>query len=238
MTKAIVLLSGGQDSTTSLWWAMRTYNSNDLLALSIFYGQRHEAELPAAAEIAKLAGVRHQVLRADVLASIGDSDLVKKDTEIKASGGYGDHAAPAGLPSSFVPGRNLLFLSLAAAVAVREGCKEIVTGVCQTDYSGYPDCRREFIDSLERTLNLAMPSTSGPFAIQTPLMNMTKAETVMLADEMTRVGVGPNRTCWEALAKSVTCYHGKRPGCGACPACELRAKGFAEAGLADPAQAA
>ncbi len=230
MTKAIVLLSGGQDSTTSLYWALDKYGPDEVLALSIFYGQRHATELQSAMNIAKLAGVRHAELRADVLAAIGDSDLVKKDTEIKADGGYGDKAAEHGLPSSFVPGRNLLFLSLAAAVAVREGAKDIVTGVCQTDYSGYPDCRRLFIDSLEATLALAMPSSSGPFKINTPLMTMTKAETVRMARGL------PG--CWEALAMSVTCYNGKRPGCGTCPACDLRAKGFAEAGFPDPAQAA
>lgn len=228
MTKAIVLLSGGQDSTTTLFWAKRQFG-DDLLAVSIFYGQRHEAELGAAVEIAKLAGVRHQMLRADVLAAIGDSDLVRKDTEIKLDGGYADAAAPNGLPSSFVPGRNLLFLSLAAAVAVREGARDIVTGVCQTDYSGYPDCRRPFIDSLEQTLGHAMPSGSGPFSIHTPLMEMTKRETVDLAWSLDG--------CWEALALSVTCYHGKRPGCGVCPSCTLRAKGFEEAGLPDPSRA-
>lgn len=228
MTKAIVLLSGGQDSTTSLFWAKQEFGG-DLIAVSVYYGQRHEAELPAAQDIAKLAGVaKHIMLRADVLANIGDSDLVKKGTEIKASGGYTDTAAPGGLPSSFVPGRNLLLLTLAAAVAVREGAKDIVTGVCQTDYSGYPDCRREFIDSLEGTLRLAMPSGSGPFKIHTPLMHLDKRETVKLAGRL------PG--CWEALAKSITCYEGKRPGCGKCPACTLRAKGFEEAGDVDPAQ--
>ncbi len=234
MTKAIVLLSGGQDSTTSLYWAKEKYGADELLALSIFYGQRHAPELQAAQNIAKMAGVRHVELEATVLAAIGDSDLVKKDTEIKADGGYKDTATldtmSKGLPTSFVPGRNLLFLSLAAAVAVREGAKEIVTGVCQTDFSGYPDCRRLFIDSLERTLTLAMPSQSGPFSIQTPLMAITKADTVRLARGL------PG--CWEALALSATCYEGKRPGCGVCPACVLRAKGFAEAGWEDPAQAA
>lgn len=228
MTKAIVLLSGGQDSTTSLFWARDEFKG-DLVAVSVYYGQRHEAELPAAQEIAKLAGVtKHILLRADVLASIGDSDLVKKGTEIRATGGYADTGAPGGLPSSFVPGRNLLLLTLAAAVAVREGAKDIVTGVCQTDYSGYPDCRREFIDSLEGTLRLAMPSGSGPFKIHTPLMHLDKAETVRLAGRLTG--------CWEALSKSITCYEGKRPGCGKCPACTLRAKGFENAGETDPAQ--
>src|SRR4051812_33180469 len=118
MSKAIVLLSGGQDSTTSLFWAKQQFD--DVLAVSIYYGQRHEAELVAAQEIAELAGVKRIALKADVLAAIGDSDLVRKDTnEFKGDGGYGDHGAPGGLPSSFVPGRNLLFLSLAGAVAVR-----------------------------------------------------------------------------------------------------------------------
>jgi 7-cyano-7-deazaguanine synthase len=234
MTKAIVLLSGGQDSTTSLYWARERYGGSELLALSIFYGQRHAVELEAATNIAKLADVRHAELRADVLGAIGDSDLVRKDTEIKADGGYRDDASldamSKGLPTSFVPGRNLLFLSLAAAVAVREGAREIVTGVCQTDFSGYPDCRRLFIDSLEKTLDLAMPSSAGPFSIQTPLMLLDKAATVRMARGF------PG--CWEALALSVTCYNGQRPGCGKCPACELRAKGFAEARFDDPALAA
>jgi 7-cyano-7-deazaguanine synthase len=227
MTKAIVLLSGGQDSTTCLFWATRRYGSENVLALSIFYGQRHEAELEAARDIAAAAGVLHQFLRADVLASIGDSDLVKKGTAIKGDGGYGDSQAPGGLPTSFVPGRNLIFLSLAAAVAVREKAKTIVTGVCQTDYSGYPDCRREFIDSLQATLGLAMPGDAGPFQIETPLMYLSKADTVRMAQTL------PG--CWEALGMSLTCYEGKRPGCGKCGACVLRAKGFAEAGEVDPA---
>lgn len=227
MGKVIVLLSGGQDSTTSLFWAKQEFQGHELVAVSVYYGQRHEAELSAAADIAQLAGAKHRMLRAEVLANIGDSDLVKKGTAIKATGGYGDVAAPGGLPSSFVPGRNMLLLTLAGAVAVQEGAKDIVTGVCQTDYSGYPDCRREFIDSLEGTLRLAMPSSSGPFKIHTPLMHLDKQDTVRLASRL------PG--CWEALAKSVTCYEGKRPGCGVCPSCVLRAKGFRDANEVDPA---
>lgn len=228
MPKAIVLLSGGQDSTTALYWARE--HGYDPIALSLFYGQRHETELIAAREIAKDVALAHHVYRIPALGEISyeASAMVDASKPLKASGGYQDKHAPGGLPTSFVPGRNALFLVLAGAVAVREGANDIITGVCETDYSGYPDCRREFIDYMEKTLALAMPSGCGPFNIHTPLMYMTKAETVKLARRL------PG--CWDALAKSITCYEGARPGCGKCPACALRAKGFAEAGEKDPAE--
>ncbi len=239
MSKAIVLLSGGQDSTTALYWALQNFDYVE--AVSFDYGQRHGAELSAAMKIFDLVLDegridRHWRLDIPALFELNDSALVRHRagpegaSDVAASGGYGDREAAGGLPTSFVPGRNLLMLSLAAARAVKSGIHSIVTGVCQTDYSGYPDCRREFIDSLERTLGLAMPSSCGPFRILTPLMHLTKAETVRLARRL------PG--CWKALALTVTCYEGKRPGCGACPACELRAKGFAEAGEVDPAETA
>ena len=226
MSKAVVLLSGGQDSTTCLFWAREQFD--EVRAIGIFYGQRHRIELDAAREIAALAGVLFDILDATVLGAIGDSDLVREGTMIGASGGRTDSAMPEGLPTSFVPGRNALFLTLAGAVAVKLGAKNIVTGTCQTDYSGYPDCRREFIDAQEQALTLAMPSSAGPIKIHTPLMFMTKAETVRLAMKL------PG--CWDALGLSVTCYNGKRPGCGECPSCVLREKGFVEAGTIDPAR--
>ena len=119
----------------------------------------------------------------------------------------------------------LIFLSLAAALAYKHEIKNIVTGVCQTDYSGYPDCRRDTIDSMERTLELGLGYEG--MRIHTPLMYLTKAETVRMAQRM------PG--CMNALAYTITCYNGRRPGCGTCPACELRAKGFDEAGIQDPA---
>ena len=225
MTKAIALLSGGQDSATCLYWAR--LNFDEVIALSIFYGQRHRAELVAAEEIAALAGVQHVTLELPVLGELSSSALVT-DAELKVDGGIPDRAMPQGLPTSFVPGRNALFLTMATAVAVREGARDIVTGVCQTDYSGYPDCRREFIDSFEKMIALAMPSSSGPFRILTPLMYKTKAESVRLAYRMDG--------CMEALALSITCYEGQRPGCGKCAACDLRAKGFIHAGIDDPAE--
>lgn len=223
MNKAVVLFSGGQDSTTCLFLARLVFD--EVVAVSVFYGQRHRAELKAAQEIAARASVRHLVLEVSALGALGGSALVDSTSEIVGRGGFADKAAPGGLPTSFVPGRNALFLSLAAAVAVKEGACDVVTGTCQTDYSGYPDCRREFVDAQERALTLAMPS-SCPIRILTPLMYMTKAETVRLARRL------PG--CWDALALSVTCYEGRRPGCGACPACVLRANGFREASEVDP----
>lgn len=223
MTKALVVLSGGQDSTTCLYWARLAFDHVE--AVSFDYNQRHCAEVEAARGIANLAGVPHHVLPLNVLAAIGDSALVDATQTLAGEGGRPDREMPQGLPTSFVPGRNLLFLSAAAALAVKLGANELVTGVCQTDYSGYPDCRREFIDALEATLALAMPS-SVKLRIHTPLMYLTKAETVKLAQRL------PG--CWPALSLSITCYNGQVPGCGDCPACALRARGFEEAGATDP----
>ncbi len=231
MTKrAILLLSGGQDSTTCLGWAFKQREQgawDEVIALSLFYGQRHASELEAAKKIAKRFEVQHIVENIPVLGAIGGSALVDASKAIEGSGGYGDHAMPQGLPTSFVPGRNLLFLVLAAAYAVKVGAKDIITGVCQTDYSGYPDCREEFVKAANGAINLAMPSEAGPFTIHTPLMHLTKGQTVKLALSLG----GPT---WGALGDSVTCYHGQHPGCGRCPACELRVMGFADAGMPDP----
>lgn len=224
----IVLLSGGQDSTTSLFWARAKWPDASIYALSVRYGQRHSIELEAANTIAEMAGcTEHHVIELDVLAHLSDSDLVRSKTEIKAAGGYADAEMPEGLPTSFVPGRNAFFLLTAAAFAVKVGAKHIVTGVCETDYSGYPDCRESFIDAMERMIDLAMPSSCGPFSIHAPLMHLDKAATVQLARQL------PG--CWEALAHTVTCYEGQHPGCRVCPACTLRARGFAAAGELDPA---
>jgi 7-cyano-7-deazaguanine synthase len=227
MTRAVVLLSGGQDSTTTLYLAKTLHDG--VHAVSIGYGQRHVAERASAEEIAKLAGVPFERVELEALGKLTTSSaLTDASKPLTWEGGIPDAAMPQGLPSSFVPGRNALLLGVAAAIAVREGARDIYTGVCQTDYSGYPDCRREFIDAMEKALTLAMPSSAGPLRIHTPLMHITKAESVKLARRL------PG--CWEALALSRTCYEGKRPGCGVCAACVLRAKGFAEAGESDPAE--
>lgn len=225
MTSAVVLLSGGQDSTTCLFWAKQRYNP--VHTLTIAYGQRHAAEVTAAAEIAWRAKPQsHQCLRLGILAQLGDSALVDKKTELRSTGGYQDTEALDGLPTSFVPGRNAFFLATAVSHAVKIGVKTIVIGVCQTDYSGYPDCRRAFIDAMETAMTLAMPSSCGPISIVTPLMYLNKADTVRMARTL-------GDDCWKALGMSQTCYHGTR--CGTCPACELRAQGFTDAGERDPA---
>lgn len=230
---AVVLLSGGQDSTTCLYWQRDRAHveGGRTLAIAFDYGQRHHRELEAARKIAAQAGVPFQLLNIEAaMADLHpDSALVGEGAAsrpLTADGGAADVHAPNGLPSSFVPGRNLLFMAFAASYAVARGISRVVTGVCQTDFSGYPDCRREFVDAMERAASLAMPSSAGPIVIDTPLMYMTKAESVRLAETL------PG--CMAALAHSVTCYEGKRPGCGVCPACVLRARGFAECGLVDP----
>jgi 7-cyano-7-deazaguanine synthase len=222
---AVVLLSGGQDSTTCLYWALQRFEK--VHTMSVFYGQRHAPEIDAAAVIAKAAH-SHQVLLLP-LQQVTSSALIDSRLQILPSGGHADAAAPDGLPTSFVPGRNMIMLSFAAALAVSVGARAIVTGVCETDYSGYPDCREDFVQSMQTTINLAMPS-SIRLEILAPLMHLTKAQTIVLARML-----GP--ACWDALALTVTCYEGKRPGCGECPACKLRAQGFAQAGEEDPANA-
>lgn len=225
VTKAVVLLSGGQDSTTTLYWAKREFD--EVHAVSFDYGQRHKSELDAASQIGKFANVvSHPVFSLEVLSQLGDSALTS-DAELKASGGLVDKEMPEGLPTSFVPGRNILFLTVAAAYAAKIGANDVVTGVCQTDYSGYPDCRESFVRALDRAIKRGFPS-SCRVHIQTPLMFLSKKETVELAMTL------PD--CYDALSLSITCYEGKRPGCGKCPACELRAKGFKEAGVTDPAE--
>ena len=231
MKTAVVLFSGGQDSTTCLFLAKTLYDR--VVALSVNYGQRHALELQAAREIAARAGVPHYVVELpEYGALVGSSTALVAPREdidplpLWAAGGLEDDKAPAGLPTSFVPGRNALLLTLAASWAATMNVRDVVTGVCQTDYSGYPDCREEFVLAMQAALNLAMPSSLRPMRLHTPLMHLTKAETVKLARRLPGA--------WDALALSVTCYDGQRPGCGTCPSCALRAKGFAEAGEQDP----
>lgn len=214
-SKAVVVLSGGQDSTTCLYWALARFGRGAVEALTFDYGQRHRIELDCAGEVAQYAGVPHTTLPIDTFSALGGNSLT--DTSIAVDEAPGD-----GLPNSFVPGRNLVFLTYAAAFAWQRGITDLVTGIAQTDYSGYPDCRRATIDKLEETLSLGMDRT---FIIHTPLMNLSKRETVDLARELEAL---------DAMALTHTCYNGQRPPCGACPACKLRAKGFQEAGIADP----
>lgn len=213
MSSALVLLSGGQDSTTCLAWAKSTFDK--VFALTIDYGQRHRIEIEQAKIIVQLASVDHGILTTDIFSKMSKNALTHDDVEIDAEG-------ETQLPSTFVPGRNLVFLSLAAIKAYQLGLRDIVVGVCQTDYSGYPDCREDFVHSIEQSVSLAMDTK---FVIHTPLMHLTKAQTVELMRDLGKID-------W--LKESHTCYEGLRPACGKCPACVLRLKGFAEAEVKDP----
>jgi 7-cyano-7-deazaguanine synthase len=216
-TMALVLLSGGQDSTTCLYWAIHEFGVDAVAAISFDYGQRHRIELQCAEAIAAGAGVRHTCLPIDTFAALGGDALTDSGVEVARN-----PDSDSGLPNTFVPGRNIVFLTFAAAYAWQRGIGDIVTGVAQTDYSGYPDCREQTIQSLQQTLRLGMESD---VRIHTPLMHLSKRQTVELAQEL---GALP------AMALTHTCYNGTRPPCGECPACMLRAKGFAEAGIEDP----
>lgn len=215
--KALVVLSGGQDSTTCLYWAIKRFGRDRVQAITFDYGQRHRIELQCAVDVAAFAGVQHDCLPIDTFAALGGNALTDEAVSVDpASDG------PSGLPNTFVPGRNLVFLTFAAAYAWPRRIGNLVTGVAQTDYSGYPDCRRETMDALELALRLGMESE---IQIHAPLMSLSKKQTVELAKQL---GAMP------AMALTHTCYNGERPPCGKCAACNLRARGFAEAGIVDP----
>ena len=204
--KAVVVFSGGQDSTTCLFWAKQTFK--EVIAVTFHYGQRHEAEIDVAKEIADDLNVPHHILDMGLLNQLAPSALTRSDIDIEVKEGE--------LPSTFVEGRNLLFLSFAAILGKQTGARHIVTGVCETDFSGYPDCRDAFVKSLNVTLNLSM---DHEFVIHTPLMWLDKKETWKLADDLGAFDYVRERT--------LTCYNGvKGSGCGECPACELRQNGL------------
>ena len=213
--KAAVVLSGGQDSTTCLYWAIDRFGRDNVAAVSFDYGQRHRIELECAAQVAAHAGVPQTELPIGTFSALGRNALTDQGIEVGADN---DDA----LPATFVPGRNLIFLTFAAAWCWPRGITNIVTGVAQTDYSGYPDCRQDTIDALATALNLGM---ERQFTLHTPLMMLSKKDTVLLARDLGGL---------DALALTHTCYEGQRPPCGRCQACELRAKGFNEAGIKDP----
>lgn len=215
--RALVVLSGGQDSTTCLFWALARFGTDRVESVTFDYGQRHRVEIECARRVATAAGVANTVLPIDTFSAIGGTALTDDRIEVQ------DTAVPAGeLPTTFVPGRNLIFLTYAAAYAWPRGISHLVTGVAQTDYSGYPDCRRSTIDALERTLELGLERA---VTIHTPLADLPKRGIVLMARDLGAL---------DALALTHTCYRGQRPPCGECAACRLRAKGFSEAGIADP----
>lgn len=207
---AVVVFSGGQDSTTCLLWAMKRYK--EVVAVSFDYGQRHKAELNCAKSITEKLGVEWHVMDMSLLNQLAPNSLTRSDISV-------DEEAPVeGAPNSVVDGRNMLFLTFAAVFAKQRGITDLVTGVSQSDFSGYPDCRDVFIKSLNTTLNLAIDYT---YSIETPLMWIDKADTWKLADDLDGLELVKNDT--------LTCYNGiKGDGCGNCPSCKLRRAGYDE----------
>jgi len=221
---ALVLFSGGQDSTTCLAWALDRFAAVETVGFD--YGQRHAAEMDARQRVLSAIPMRFpqwagklgqdHVLSLDVLRQIGGTALTD-DLEIEVKEGP--------LPNTFVPGRNILFLTAAAALAYRRGSRDLVGGMCETDYSGYPDCRDETIRALQKALTLGM---AKPFELHTPLMWLDKAATWTLAHDLGGAGLVDL-----IREQSHTCYLGERGarhdwgyGCGECPACRLRARGW------------
>ncbi len=221
---ALVLFSGGQDSTTCLAWALARYSKVETIGFD--YGQRHAVELQVRPVV--LQAVRALSPQWD--ARLGDDHMIDLSLlgHISSSALTDDVAIAMqqnGLPNTFVPGRNLLFMMVAAALAYRRGLDVLVGGMCETDYSGYPDCRNDTMQALETTLNLGM---ANRFKLETPLMWLDKADTWQLAQEL-----GGQALVELIRTDTHTCYLGDRSqlhdwgyGCGTCPACELREKGF------------
>ncbi len=223
---ALVLFSGGQDSATCLAWALERFDRVETVGFD--YGQRHGVEMQARQAV--LAGLRAGF--PPWAARLGEDHVL----DLRGFGALGGSALTSGraiemtergLPSTFVPGRNLAFFVYAAALADRRGLSRLIGGMCETDFSGYPDCRRDTLDAMEAALNLGMEQR---FVLDTPLMQLTKAETWALAE---RLGGAPLIEL--ILEDSHTCYLGERGlrhdwgyGCGRCPACALRARGWAE----------
>jgi len=216
---AVVLVSGGLDSMVVA--ALAVEAGHKLVALTIDYNQRHRIELDAAARIAShLGAVRHIVLPLD-LSKFGGSSLTDKEMAVPKEG------VQPGIPSTYVPARNTIFLSLALGLAEATGAREIHIGVNALDYSGYPDCRPEFVEAFENLANLATKAgvEGDRFKVRTPLLHMTKAD---IAAEAARLGID--------AGMSWSCYDPQPGGlhCGQCDSCRLRSKGFSEAGLPDP----
>lgn len=207
--KAIVIFSGGQDSTTCLFQAIAEYGKENVETITFQYGQRHSIELEKAKWIAQDLGVKQIFIDTSVIKAITHNALMDENVHIEQKDNK--------LPNTFVDGRNALFLLYAAIYAKGQGIQDIITGVCETDFSGYPDCRDVFIKSMNVTLNLAM---DYQFNIKTPLMYLTKAQTWQLADELGVLDYVRNYTH--------TCYEGVDGGCSQCPSCILRDKGLKE----------
>ena len=215
MKRALVVFSGGQDSTTCLGWAKSRFDYVE--SITFDYGQKHRVEIAQAAKIAKALHVKNTLLSLDAFSQLNDSALIDGSLDISSS-----HRTHTNLPSSFVPNRNAIFFTLAHAFAQKQGIEHIIIGVNQTDYSGYPDCREPFVKALEIALNLG---SEANITFHFPLMNLTKAETFQLSKDEGVLDL--------VINESHTCYNGDHThkhawgyGCGECPACLLRKIGW------------
>ncbi|GAM64399.1 queuosine biosynthesis queC ATPase [Vibrio ishigakensis] len=209
MNKAVVIFSGGQDSTTCLVQALEQYD--EVHAITFDYGQRHREEIEVAQKLTSKLGVKaHKVMDVTLLNELAVSSLTRDDIPVS------HEIQENGLPNSFVPGRNILFLTLAGIYAYQVGAKTLITGVCETDFSGYPDCRDEFVKAMNSALAQGM---DYDLEVKTPLMWLNKAETWAMADHYKSLEL--------VRDESLTCYNGiVGTGCGDCPACLLRANGL------------
>ena len=209
--KAVIVFSGGQDSTTCLLHALPHFE--EIHCITFDYGQRHRAEIETALALSRQLGITaHTVLDASILNALTVSSLTRNDIPVPDT----NQSEAKGLPNTFVPGRNILFLTLASIYAYQVQAETVITGVCETDFSGYPDCRDEFVKSLNHAIKSGMDYN---VQIETPLMSLNKAETWALADHYNQLDL--------IRVHTLTCYNGIiGNGCGNCAACDLRAKGL------------
>ncbi|MCH4872560.1 7-cyano-7-deazaguanine synthase QueC [Pseudomonas sp. TMW22091] len=209
--KAVIVFSGGQDSTTCLLHALPRFE--EIHCITFDYGQRHRAEIETALALSRQLGITaHTVLDASILNALTVSSLTRNDIPVPDT----NQSEAKGLPNTFVPGRNILFLTLASIYAYQVQAETVITGVCETDFSGYPDCRDEFVKSLNHAIKSGMEYN---VQIETPLMSLNKAEIWALADHYNQLDLIREHT--------LTCYNGIiGSGCGNCAACDLRAKGL------------
>ncbi|MCH5583422.1 7-cyano-7-deazaguanine synthase QueC [Shimazuella sp. AN120528] len=218
--KAVIVLSGGLDSSTCMGIAKDA--GYELYPITFHYEQRHEREVECAKQIAAYYGVskHHRIVNLSFFQQLGGSSLTDK-TEMVQTDGITDQ-----IPNTYVPARNMIFLSLATAYAEVIGAKKIYTGVSSVDYSGYPDCRPEFIESMNQTINLATKvgvTSEEKLSIETPIIQLSKAETIKLGAKLQ-----------VPYHLTTSCYIGAEAACGVCDSCRLRLKGFEEAGIRDP----
>lgn len=217
--KALVLMSGGQDSATSLVWAKK--NFDEVEAISFYYQQKHQMETTAAKKICDHFAVPNKLVDISFIAGIVKSNLFTDTGSVND-----EHPLQPEVPASYVPYRNLLFLTVAAGWASTIGANHIVMGVCQTDYSGYADCRDDFIKAVQVALNLSTDFAASKLVLHTPLMWLTKADEFKMAEELGCLDI--------ILQETLTCYNGVEKmnaygkGCGECPACILRKNGYME----------